>query len=131
MKQHLLISASVLLASVAVAYAGDADCEKIQAANSLTGSTGGQMKTTGYNFAMDTPEIYGTGNHTCSYLRDEAIDGEPAAVYREQYKASAGSTDATIWISKISGRLLREEQDGNIPGKGKGHISYRWAAPKQ
>ena len=35
---------------------------------------------------------------------------------------------ATIWISKSSGRLLKEEQDGDITGKGKGHISYSWPA---
>jgi hypothetical protein len=99
--------------------------------NNSTGGNGVQMKITGYSFARDTPKIYSMGAHTCSYLRDEAVDGEPAAVYRKQYKAGTGSTDATIWISKKSGRLLREEQDGNIPGKGKGHISYRWTGPKQ
>jgi hypothetical protein len=53
---------------------------------------------------------------------------QPAAVYREQYKGDTGSTSATIWISKSSGRLLREEEDGDITGKGKGHISYHWSS---
>ncbi|MGH7939115.1 MAG: hypothetical protein ACRD5Z_24040, partial [Bryobacteraceae bacterium] len=74
------------------------------------------------------PALYGLGTQTCSYLRDEAVDGQPAAVYREQHQGESGSTDATIWISKATGRLLREEQDGDIKGKGRDHISYRWVA---
>jgi len=122
--------ATVLLASLLslAAHADQAVCDKIMAANVKTGSRGGQMKMSGYDFAGDTPKLYGLGDHTCAYLRDEAVDGQPAAVYREQYKGDTGSTNATIWISKSSGRLLREEQDGDITGKGKGHISYRWSS---
>lgn len=122
--------ATVLLASLLslAAHADQAVCDTIMAANVKTGSRGGQMKMSGYDFAGDTPKLYGLGDHTCAYLRDEAVDGQPAAVYREQYKGDTGSTNATIWISKSSGRLLREEQDGDITGKGKGHISYRWSS---
>jgi hypothetical protein len=127
----LLLTSSALIVISSIVRGGDDARDKIRAANSKTGSIGGKVKTTGYNFAMDVPDIYGPGEHTCSYLHDEAVDGEPVAVYREQYKASAGSTDATIWISKLSGRLFREEEDGNIAGKGTGHISYRWTAPRQ
>jgi hypothetical protein len=126
MTTFALASASWLLAA-AVASPGDqAACDAIRAANVKTDSDGVQMKVTGYAFAKDTPKIYTLGDQTCSHLRDEVIDTQSAAVYREQYKAATGSTDATIWISKESGRLLREEQDGDIKGKGKGHISYRW-----
>jgi hypothetical protein len=113
--------------ATAGAQADQATCDLIRTANVKTGR-GGKMKVSGYSFAKDVPEIYGPGTHTCSYLRDEAVDGQPAAVYREQYRSKAGSTDATIWISKTTGRLLREEQDGDVVGKGKGHISYRWTA---
>ena len=92
-----------------------------------TGSAAGQRTETGYAFAKDTAKLYGFGDHTCSFLRDESVNGQAAAVYREQYRSSAGSTDATIWISKSTGKLLREEQDGDFLGKGKGHIAYRWA----
>jgi len=68
------------------------------------------------------------GSHTCSHRRDEAVNGEAAAVCSEQSKHRSGSTDATIWISRSSGRVLKEEQDGDIKGKGKGHISYVWPA---
>lgn len=118
----------IALLIVAVARADQGACDRIREANVKTGSSHGQMKMTGYAFAADTPGIYGLGVHTCSYLRDESVDGQPAAVYREQYQSKTGSTDAQIWISKTSGLLLREEQDGEVIGKGKGHIAYRWTA---
>ena len=127
MKTFAFISAALLLASSVAAHADKAACDKIFAANVATGSNGVQMTTSGYSFAGDTPKLYGLGDHTCSYLRDETVDGQAAAVYREQYKGATGSTDATIWISKSSGHLLREEEDGDIKGKGKGHIAYRWS----
>src|SRR5579859_5462595 len=119
-----LASASLLLAASMGAPSDQAACEAIRAANVKTGSNGVQMKVTGYAFAKDTPRIYALGDQTCSHLRDEAVDNQPTAVYREQYKAATGSADATVWISKTTGLVLREEQDGDIPGKGKGHISY-------
>ena len=129
MKSEILAITSLLLILVsAAARADDTACQKIMAANRETGSSGAQMKMAGYDFARDTPKLYAFGDHSCSHLRDESVDGQPAAVYREQYKASTGSTTATIWISQASGRLLREEQDGDISGKGKGHISYVWPA---
>jgi hypothetical protein len=127
MKLPALIIALSILASGS-AHADSGACERILEANRKTGSSHGQMKTTGYNFAADTPAIYGPGTHTCSYLHDETVDGQAAAVYREQYQSKTGSTDAQIWISKSTGLVLREEQDGNVTGKGKGHIAYRWTA---
>ena len=127
MKLFLGILVLSALATVS-ARADQAACDRIRAADVKTGSSHGHMKMTGYNFAPDTPAIYGPGSHTCSYLRDETVDGQAAAVYREQYQSKTGSTDAQIWISKSSGLLLREEQDGNVIGKGKGHIAYRWTA---
>ncbi|MEO8747495.1 MAG: hypothetical protein ABI379_07550 [Rhodanobacter sp.] len=122
------IIAVLITMLVGTCHADEATCRLIRSANVKTGSAGVQMKTTGYDFAMETPDIYGPGTHSCSYLRDETVEGQSAAVYREQYHAKAGSTDATIWISKTSGRLLQEEQDGDVAGKGKGHISYHWPA---
>ena len=127
MKASALIVAASLLASAA-AFADEATCSLIREANVKTGSKGAQMKMTGYDFARDTPRIYGLGTQSCDYLRNETVGGEAAAVYRERYQAPSASTDATIWISKSTGRVLREEQDGDITGKGKGHISYRWPA---
>ncbi|MGH8040790.1 MAG: hypothetical protein ACREPN_01965 [Rudaea sp.] len=124
MKRSILITALLLVASVC-AHADQAACYLIRAANMKGGFGAMQMKISGYNFARDTPRLYGLGTHNCSYVRDEVMDGQAAAVYGEQYKGSTGVTNATIWISKSTGRLVREEQDGDITGKGKGHISYR------
>ena len=126
---QIFLGASIFLVC-AVASADQAVCDTIRAGYEKTGSAGAKMTKTGYDFAKDTPKIYTFGTQTCERLRDETVDGQSTTVYREQYRADSGSTDATIWISKSSGRLLREEQDGNIVGKGKGHISYRWPAAK-
>ena len=124
----LTVASLLLVATSLVAEADDAACRKIMDANVKTGSTGVQMKLSGYDFAGDTPQLYGLGDHSCTWLRDETVAGQSAAVYREQYKGPTGQTDATIWISKSSGHLLREEEDGDIKGKGKGHISYHWSS---
>ena len=84
------------------------------------------MQSTGYAFAKDTPTLYGSGTETCEQTSEEEIDGQTAVVYRQQYKSDVGTSDAKIWISKSTGLLIREEQDGEIAGKGKGHIAYRW-----
>ena len=118
----------VLLSLASAARADQAACDKIAAANRVSMSDNVKMQVTGYAFAKDTPQLYALGDQACTYLRDETIDGQKTAVYREQYKSGKGSTDATIWISKVTGHLVREEQDGDITGKGKGHISYRWSA---
>jgi hypothetical protein len=125
MKRSLLVIALCALASAGV-RADQGACDKILQANQKTGGAGATMKTTGYAFARDTPGIYGSGTHTCSHVRDEVVDGQAAEVYREQYQSKTGSTDALIWISKSTGRVLREEQDGDVTGKGKGHITYVW-----
>lgn len=126
MKAAVPVAATVFVLASTAAFADEATCDRIREANIHTSRTGTTMKFTGYDFAKDTPKLYGFGEHACDYVRDEAVDGIPAAVYREEYKGDSGRTTATIWIAKSSGHLLREEQDGDITGKGKGHISYRW-----
>ncbi|HEY1435155.1 MAG TPA: hypothetical protein VGG65_07255 [Thermoanaerobaculia bacterium] len=117
------------LAALAIsgARADEATCDRIRKAGAIAGRNV-QLKVTGYNFVNDTPEIYGSGTHTCSHVRDEVVDGQPAEVYREQFQSKVGSTDALVWISKASGKTLRAEQDGEVVGKGKGHIVYQWTA---
>lgn len=132
MDKHMKARAAIIATAIAitsgVGHADEATCHLIRNTNIKTGSAGVQMKTTGYDFAMDTPAIYGPGTQTCTYVREEKVADQAAAVYRERYHSKVGSTDATIWISKTSGRVLREEQDGDIAGKGHGHISYHWPA---
>jgi hypothetical protein len=121
-----------LLMACASASADEAACEKIQAANRKTFDSSDvmAMRKSGYDFSHDTPKIFALGTQTCSHLRDESSNGEAVEVYSEQYKSETGQTDQTIWISKATGRTVREEQDGDITGKGKGHISYTWAPRK-
>lgn len=130
MKAHAAIIAIALTITGSVCHADEATCALIRAADIKSGSVGMQVKITGYNLAKDTPTLYAFGQHACSHLRDEIVLGQPAAAYSSQYKGNTGITDATIWISKSTSGWLREEQDGDIVGKGKGHISYHWTAAK-
>ncbi len=57
---------------------------------------------------------------TCRALRDETVDGEPAAVYSSHSESDGTTSDAVVWISKKSGLLLKEELDldvGDVGGK--------------
>lgn len=111
------------------AQAEEPACNRIDAAN----HTGAQVtvKSTGFSFDSFTPQIFGTGTRHCSYLRDESVGGELAAVFSESYTSDVGTTNAQIWISKTSARMLREELDGNITGKGSGHDSARFSYPQK
>ena len=47
----------------------------------------------------------------CRYLRDEAVDGEPAAVYAAHRDGDGFKSDLTLWISKSRNLPLRSETD--------------------
>src|SRR5215467_8056161 len=40
---------------------------------------------------------------SCRYLRDEAVDGEAAAVYSSQSETEDTKSSATLWVSKRTG----------------------------
>ena len=64
---------------------------------------------------------------SCRYLRDEAVNGEPAAVYVEHSEPEGAISDATIWVSKSRGLPLRLEADTDAGGKmGKVHRAIRY-----
>jgi hypothetical protein len=64
---------------------------------------------------------------TCRHLRDEAVNGEAAAVYSEHNESADAKTDSTIWISKGRGVPLRLEMDMDVGGlRGKSHIATRY-----
>jgi hypothetical protein len=48
---------------------------------------------------------------TCRYLKDEAVNGEMAAVYGVHDVSPKGAVDSQIWISKSKGLPLRQEDD--------------------
>jgi hypothetical protein len=115
--------------------ADDAACNAIEAANTKSYSGGVSANTkinkTGVDFAKDTPKIY--GNYTkliCTYMRDELSKGELASLYTQRYESTVGITNAQIWISKKTGLLLREELDGDLGPKGKGHESMVFSYAK-
>jgi hypothetical protein len=115
--------------------ADDAACNAIDIANSKSYSSGVSTNTkinkTGVDFAKETPKIYSTYTKlTCEHVRDEVSNGEPASLYTQRYEAPAGTTSAQIWISKKTGLLLREELDGDLGPKGKGHESMIFSYAK-
>ena len=73
-----------------------------------------------------------TNKPTCRYLRDEAVDGEPAAVYATHKEGDDFKTDVTVWISKSRNVPLRSEIDadtgvaGNSSGKSHSSVRYEY-----
>lgn len=68
------------------------------------------------------------GKATCRLVRDESVNGEPAALYSLHSESeNAAKEDAQMWISKRTGLPLREELDMDIGGSsGKIHLSTRY-----
>ena len=132
--RHLALGAVVAcsLFNYVPAWADEKACARIDDANHVDSIAGVHADSTSTGFAFDnfTPDIY-SGTRTCAHIRDEAVAGEPASVYAEHYQSNVGTTDAQLWISNKSGRLLREELDGSVNGKGKGHDSVRFTYPRK
>ena len=68
-----------------------------------------------------------TKSMSCRYLRDEPVNGEPAAVYHAQTDIEDVKSDSTVWVSKRTGLPLRTEQDTDTGGAtGMQHLSIRF-----
>jgi hypothetical protein len=64
---------------------------------------------------------------SCRYLRDEAVDGEAAAVYNSQSETEDTKSSSTLWVSKRTGLPLKNEIDIDTGGgPGKQHDSVRY-----
>lgn len=64
---------------------------------------------------------------SCRYLRDEAVDGEAAAVYSSQSETEDAKSSSTLWVSKRTGLPLKNEIDIDTGGtQGKEHSSVRY-----
>ncbi len=48
---------------------------------------------------------------SCQHVRDEAVNGESAAVFTTHSESEDATANSTAWISKSKGLLLREELD--------------------
>ena len=67
-------------------------------------------------------------NITCRVTRDEAINGEQAALYTIHEQTTVGEKiDSQIWISKSRGLPLKLEMDMDVGGMaGKSHRTMRY-----
>lgn len=64
---------------------------------------------------------------TCTHLRDESVNGEPAAVWRGHATTEAGTVDTDIWISKGRGLPLKADSHIDVGGAmGKSHGVSRY-----
>lgn len=54
---------------------------------------------------------------SCSYLRDEAVGGETAAVYHAQSEDEGGKTTSTMWVSKRTGLPLKSDTNVDTGNK--------------
>ncbi len=61
-------------------------------------------------------------NISCKIMRSEVVDGEPATVYAVHSETEDVKTDATVWLSKTRGLVLRQEIDLGTEG----HIALRY-----
>src|SRR5579872_2708256 len=68
-----------------------------------------------------------TPKQTCRYVRDETVNGEPAAVYSTHAETEDYKTDINVWISKSRNVPLRSESDMDLGGSnGKSHTTTRF-----
>jgi len=63
---------------------------------------------------------------TCRHVRDEAVNGEAAALYTAHSENDTVKSDAQTWFSKSKGLPLRTEEDIDTGGGDKRHISIRY-----
>jgi hypothetical protein len=64
---------------------------------------------------------------TCSHLRDESVNGEPATVWRIHSVSELDTSDTDLWISRSSGLLLKSDAHQDVGGAlGKSHIVARY-----
>jgi hypothetical protein len=74
--------------------------------------------------AMHEQELENRKNNkvSCQRVRDEAVNGEPATVFTMHAESEDTQEDATVWISKKTNLLLRQE----ISLGPEEHISIRY-----
>ena len=63
---------------------------------------------------------------SCQHVRDEAVNGEAAALYRAHSENDGVKSDAQTWISKSKRLPLRTEEDLDTGEGAKQHMSIRY-----
>lgn len=84
--------------------------EMIRLGDTLYMQVRGQWMARPYDAAKaadDARQAMTKGEHDCTRVRSEAVDGQPAELYRVQGKTATGGSDSQIWISTASGMPLR------------------------
>ena len=85
--------------------------EMIRLGDTLYMQSRGQWMARPYDAAKaadDARQATTKGEHSCTRVRSEAVDGQPAELYRVQSKTATGGSDTQIWISTASGLPLRQ-----------------------
>jgi hypothetical protein len=71
----------------------------------------------------DMDEKVKTTKATCTHVRDDAVNGESAAVWKVHSETEDGDSDNVIWISKSRNVVLRTEIFLDVGGAlGKSHM---------
>jgi len=106
--------------------------ETILDKDSIYVETNGKWQKTGMtpqNLALQQQAgLKDNKNHfACEYLRDEAVNGESASVYKMHTERVGATFDSEVWISKSSGLPLHAENSKDVGGPaGKSHQQVRW-----
>ena len=68
-----------------------------------------------------------TAKTTCSHLRDESVNGEPAAAWRIHSVQESETRDTNLWISRRTGLPLKSDVHHDIGGAmGRSHVISRY-----
>lgn len=68
-----------------------------------------------------------TAKATCSHLRDESVNGEPAAVWRIRSVQESETRDTDLWVSRSTGLPLKSDVHHDVGGAiGKSRIISRY-----
>jgi hypothetical protein len=66
----------------------------------------------------------------CTPVRDEAVNGEPATLYKVHSQTADDSIDTQIWISKLRSLPLKQVYDLDVnagaPGKSHNEVRYEY-----
>jgi hypothetical protein len=74
----------------------------------------------------DARQAMQKAEHSCTRVRSEAVDGQPADLYSVEAKTASGGTESQIWISSASGLPLRQHTMMLEQGGAKGQHDVRF-----
>lgn len=118
------------LTQTAAYHAASTGGEIVTTANAMYIKAAGAWHRDTYNPQQQMAEMReaaATKPVTCKHVRDESVNGEPAALYATREKQDDGDVvDSQLWISKSRGLPVRQTIDIDVGGKfGKSHSELR------